>query len=940
MNCPNCGAPEQARARVCQACGTAYASEDLLEYRQLEFLIKETEKWPEAVERSKPYADRLATLIARIRPSPPPKTAETALQGTLPQPMPQPAAPAMAPARETVKREPVPFDQWLLSERNIKIALFSGGALLVLAGLLFVGVNWARIPGPAKFAITLMVTGMMYLGGYLLFQRPTLRLGGLALLGIGCGFVPLNFVVLQVYIFSQRGLSANTMWLIASVPALLLYVLIAYWTRADLFTYLSLAAVASGVTATLVVLHAARLVYAPAYALLALVLLLGARAFQSTRMADFTRLPLRIVTQVAMPAIFVMSVVLWVGDTGCQACPHGNPWWALAAMIISVLFYLATDFAFHWLVARWAAAFTLAVTVIFVLTELRFSGTAAGISLMVLALVYLLVGYVLERRAGNRRAAWPLYAAGYAVAAFVTLQAIAAFGEDPDDLAKVLVGDVVLLSVSAWAHRKYEWVYGAAWAFIAPVSIYASLYLKGLANVGVVLGVLMLNYVAAGYALGRRELKLGGPFLTAGMFLSLAVVVLTWTNAVVASFVLGLVMVLYLLAALWRGWTWLLLPSLAAANLVVVTMLRIFFRAESPWEQTLTVIYTGLGVALTLGGAWLRSRSLGGWAWPMYLMGALDVAGSYIAGLALGGPIAIGLSLVFALVAFGVGWVERAALAKAKLPPVFTYVGAALIFVGHFYVTHLSGRAWKAWPAYAAGLCALTVALAWFLRRSMVKDVFGTPIWRAGVWLMVVPLGGALVIFEPLLAAVTFAIAAVIFAADATVRRILRLGYLAGGAFIIVIWAILLFFDVGELQAYAVPLGLALLALGWNERLRGGGAAFRWPTLLGLVILMGSAFAQSLDAVIYAVLLLAESMAAVAWGIRIRSRGYVQLGVLSLIANAVAQLGPSFVELPRWIQLGTIGGILLGGGLAGLFRREQLLATRTRLTDEWRRWGV
>jgi hypothetical protein len=203
-----------------------------------------------------------------------------------------------------------------------------------------------------------------------------------------------------------------------------------------------------------------------------------------------------------------------------------------------------------------------------------------------------------------------------------------------------------------------------------------------------------------------------------------------------------------------------------------------------------------------------------------------------------------------------------------------------------------------------------------------------------------VPLVGALVIFEPLLAAVTFAIAAVIFAADATVRRILRLGYLAGGAFIIVIWAILLFFDVGELQAYAVPLGLALLALGWNERLRGGGAAFRWPTLLGLVILMGSAFAQSLDAVIYAVLLLAESMAAVAWGIRIRSRGYVQLGVLSLIANAVAQLGPSFVELPRWIQLGTIGGILLGGGLAGLFRREQLLATRTRLTDEWRRWGV
>ena len=34
------------------------------------------------------------------------------------------------------------------------------------------------------------------------------------------------------------------------------------------------------------------------------------------------------------------------------------------------------------------------------------------------------------------------------------------------------------------------------------------------------LGVLLLNYTAAGYALGRRALKLGGPFLTAAAFLS------------------------------------------------------------------------------------------------------------------------------------------------------------------------------------------------------------------------------------------------------------------------------------------------------------------------------------------------------------------------------------------------------------------------------------
>jgi hypothetical protein len=933
MKCPNCGTPEQGRVRVCPTCGTAYALEDLQELRQLEFLLAETATWPEADVRSKPYTERLAALKSRILPMPPPAAAGAAPQIAAPLPEPEieplPARPAP---------EPIPFDQWLLSERNIKIALYSGGALLVLAGLIFVGVNWARIPGPAKFAITLMVTGLMYLGGYLLFQRPTLRLGGAALLGIGSGFVPLNFGVLQIYIFSARGLSANVMWFIGSLPTLLLYVLTAYWTRADLFTYLSLGAVVSALTAALVLLGAPLLVFALAYTLLLLVFLLGARTLQPTRLASFTRTPLLNVSQLTMPVLFTVSAAQWVSDAGCDVCRNGSPWLALTTMLIGVIFYVTTDIAFRWLIARWVVAFTFALTFVLFLIQLGFSGTATGISLMVLALAYLLVGYTLERRSDKRSAAWPLYAVGYAVAAFVTLQALVAFGEDPDDLAKTLIGDVILLAVSAWVHRQYEWVYGATWVFIAPVFIYASLYLQGLSNQGLVLGVLMLNYAAAGYALGRRALRLGGPFLTAAVFLSVAVVVLTWANAVVASITLALIAVLYLFAALWWRWSWLLLPALAAVNVAVVSILRIFFTVDSPWEHTLTVLYAGLGVVLTLGGAWLRQVGQRAWGWPLYLVALLDVAGSYLAGVYLGGPIAIGLSVMFALLAFGLAWIERAVLAKAKLPPLLTYLGAALIFVGHFYVIELSSRAWRVWPAYTAGLCALFMVLAWLLRRESVRGVYGTPLRWAGSWLMPVPLGGSVFIFEPLLGAVTFAIAGITYAADAAVRRILRLGYLAGGAFVVVIWAILLFFEIGELQAYTIPLGLGLLALGWNERRQGGQGSYRWPTLLGLLILMGSAFYQSLDAVIYAVLLLIESLAALAWGIRIHSRGYVQLGVLSLVANAIAQLGPGFVELPRWIQLGVIGSILLGGGLVALFQREQLLASRQRLTEEWRQW--
>lgn len=130
----------------------------------------------------------------------------------------------------------MPFDEWLLSERNIKIALYSGAILLVLAGIIFVGSRWGVLPGPAKFAVTLLITGLFYLGGYSLYQRLSLWLGGIAVIGVASGFLPLNFAVLQIYVLAPTGLRADVMWLIASSMCLLLYLLTAYWTRSDLFT--------------------------------------------------------------------------------------------------------------------------------------------------------------------------------------------------------------------------------------------------------------------------------------------------------------------------------------------------------------------------------------------------------------------------------------------------------------------------------------------------------------------------------------------------------------------------------------------------------------------------------------------------------------------------------------------------------------------------------
>ncbi len=939
MNCPNCGTLEQARVRTCQNCGTAYASEDLLELRQLEFLLQETEQWPNTASKRKLYGQRLQELRERILPT----QAEPAAVKSKAR-VPEASAPHPVSQPPESKAEAVPFDQWLLSERNIKIALYTGGLLLVLAGLIFVGVNWGKIPGPAKFAITLMITGLMYLGGYLLFQRPLLKLGGVTLLGIASGFVPLNFVVLQIYIFSAQGLSANMMWFIGSIPALLLYFLTAYWTRADLFGYLSIGAVLSAFTAGLVLLDAPLLLFVLTYTLLALTFLFVARAVQSTLLAESTRGPLIIVSQIAMPLLYAAALIGWISYSSCSSCPAGSPWLALVSLFIGVIFYIITDLVFHWILSRWAAAFAFALAFTLLLIELDFSSKATVITLMILSLLYLIGGNALQTRMKNSSHGWPLYAASYGLAAFVTLLTLFAYAGgagELDDLAQVLIADVILLGVSAWAHQKYEWIYGATWLLIAPVSMYSLIYLDDLFGMGLVLAVLMLNYTAIGYVLGRRRLSLSGPFLTGSAFLSIVVVILTWENPVIVSVALSMIGTGYLLIALWLGWSWLLYPALASVQVLIISIFQIFFQADSPWDQALTITYAALGLALTLSGAALRRLDEQNWGWPLYVVAALNLAGTYVFALLLGGPLAIGLSVIFALLALWLAWVERNAVASSKNPPFLTYLGIALLFSGHFYVIGLMSRlVQQTWPAYTAAVCALLVVISWPLRGGSPGDLYSTPFRRAGSWLLLIPLLGAVITRDSLIAAVTFGIAGIIYAADASVRRILNLAYLSIGAFIIVIWAILTFFEVTELQAYVLPLGLGLVALGWNEKRLGRptSSSYRWPTILGLLILMGTAFVQSLETIGYAVLLLIESLLAVGWGIRSRSRGYVQLGGLSLLANAIVQFGPGFIELSRWIQFAIIGIILLGGGMAGLFRREQLLATRNKLVEEWRRW--
>ena len=205
---------------------------------------------------------------------------------------------------------------------------------------------------------------------------------------------------------------------------------------------------------------------------------------------------------------------------------------------------------------------------------------------------------------------------------------------------------------------------------------------------------------------------------------------------------------------------------------------------------------------------------------------------------------------------------------------------------------------------------------------------------------MFVSIGIALGVSEPLVATATFAISGIAFSADAARHRAVYQAFVGALSFVFVIWSLLLAFEIDEPQAYILPLGLGLLFTGWVERMRGIKATSTWMTRLGLFLLLGSTFLQSLPrgAVVYTSFLALESLLAILWGVRNRSRDYVRYGALAFFLNVFVQVGAGFVTWPRWLQIGLTGGTLFGGGLLALAKREELIATRERLSKTWEEW--
>jgi hypothetical protein len=187
------------------------------------------------------------------------------------------------------------------------------------------------------------------------------------------------------------------------------------------------------------------------------------------------------------------------------------------------------------------------------------------------------------------------------------------------------------------------------------------------------------------------------------------------------------------------------------------------------------------------------------------------------------------------------------------------------------------------------------------------------------------------------------ALCGVAFAADAimTLRR--PTGYSASAmiALAVLMWIARITPD--NPQAYAVPLGLYLLALSIYVAYERDLGPMRMPAANALlssaiVVILGTTFLLSLGQPWrYIALGLAEGLALLAATAFLRRRYGVALTVGFLVLIAFRAIFDVARALPNWVLFGLVGLALLGAGVLFLLRRDRLEAWGSAALHRWSR---
>jgi hypothetical protein len=401
---------------------------------------------------------------------------------------------------------------------------------------------------------------------------------------------------------------------------------------------------------------------------------------------------------------------------------------------------------------------------------------------------------------------------------------------------------------------------------------------------------------------------------------------------------------------------WLIQPLTLAGALFIFHLLRV---GPSPgpygyaWTYTLAALVPVLCLQpLRRGGA--RHQ----WDWHLIATGQALALGAAITAAVAGNRFQTAAILwLFVLVG--------AAIAASEQQPRYLilpnlWVGAAILAT-----VALSGAGQRWAPSFYAGL-GLLVALGlqgWrgvpTLRRD---DWFMAHRWSAGIWagfgafygfwLLVGGLGAFLatgnlheLVLDSAYGPVGLAVSlcGVALAADAfmTLRR--PTGYSASAVIMLAVLMGLARIDAANPQAYAIPLGLYLLALATYVAYERDLGPIRMPAANALlagatIVILGTTFVQSLaHPWRYIFLGLAEGLILLGMTAFLRRRYGVAISLLFVTLTALRAVFDAARALPNWAIIGLLGLALLAVALVILLGRDRFEAWGNTMSTRWSR---
>ena len=776
---------------------------------------------------------------------------------------------------------PQPGQSPFLADHAVSIVLYLGAFLVITAAAIFLAYSWGDIQGTTKLGLLMAATAGFLGVAALCLRYPSVQLAGRTFLAIGAILVPANVAAAYLLVFTDGPIPAAVFWLVGAVLSGGLHGTLSYRLRSRAYGVLATLSVPVAACAItwLIVPEAAW--FGPASALALAATLAASRWRPGPPLAQSAR--------AVAAGLLVLTPFIALPDAVTT-----NE----AALALPVTFFLAIG-TLAWEALRrgwtwWVGAAACLLLVPFVAIAL--TGTNPRPALVLAIVVTCWIAVDVARQIGPGRA--PLWDLAATIPALVYPSA--AWAEDRSS-AVLFANAIVLAAAQAYVRRSPLPLYAAVLAadalYIKLLDIFCSPDSPAWA-LGVALWPVGLAWGALALVAPRR---VAAPFATGALITFLGAALLTVDQT---------------------KWNAGISLSAAALTVAVAWRLRmgVILLAAAPW--LLAGAYQA-GAALQIEQPYrLAATGLGGWLlFAISLRPPRPVPATVTveepSATEPAGPPAAVTSSEAASATDEAQAVGSTASDEASETDVWSAGDKAPTRVP---ASSLLRADWALWARVAA------LVVTGFAAILVLAVVGAAPEdrWLRATMLAWIDLG-------------------LLLGAWAWITRSRDLGVAAALSLVPAILAGIMLLHPGNAQAYAIPIGLYLLALAFvirRDRRGHRGLAANAVAGVGMLVLLGTGIVQALDRndFVYTLWTLAEGLILTIVGIAVRWRALVIGGVAGVVVIALRQLFDAVSALPGWAILGGSGLLLLGLAVLLLVARARLAAAGRAAAERWSTW--